>query len=62
MEAIRSATIMSAENLGMSNVLGTITAGKFGDIVAVDGDPLSDITELEDIDFVMKQGIAYKAP
>lgn len=62
MEAIRSATVMGAENLGKSDVLGSITAGKYGDLVAVEGDPLSDITELEDIDFVMKEGIAYKTP
>ncbi len=62
MESIRSATVMGAENLGKSDMLGTIEVGKVGDIVAVDGDPLTDISEMMDIDFVMKEGIAYKAP
>lgn len=61
MEAIQSATINGAENLGKSDVLGSIAPGKYGDLVAVEGDPLSDITELEDIDFVMKEGVAYKS-
>ena len=60
MEAIRSATIAGADNLGQSDVLGSIAPGKYGDLVAVKGDPLTDITELEDIDFVMKEGVVYK--
>ena len=60
MEAIRSATVAGADNLGKSDVLGSIAPGKYGDLVAVKGDPLADITELEDIDFVMKEGVAYK--
>ena len=61
MEAIRAATVSGADNLGKSDLLGSIAPGKYGDLVAVEGDPLSDITELEDIDFVMKEGVAYKA-
>lgn len=60
MEAIRAATVAGADNLGKSDVLGSIAPGKYGDLVAVEGDPLSDITELEDIDFVMKEGVVYK--
>ncbi|MEO1135997.1 MAG: amidohydrolase family protein [Pseudomonadota bacterium] len=60
MEAIRSATVYGADNLGQSDVLGSIAPGKYGDLVAVEGDPLADITELEDVDFVMKEGVAYK--
>ncbi|PQA87972.1 metal-dependent hydrolase family protein [Hyphococcus luteus] len=60
MEAIRTATLAGADNLGKSDVLGSIAPGKYGDLVAVDGDPLTDITELEDIDFVMKEGVVYK--
>lgn len=60
MEAIHAATINGAANLGKSDMLGTIEPGKYGDLVAVTGDPLSDITELEDIDFVMKEGVVYK--
>ncbi len=61
MEAISSATVAGADNLGKSDALGSITPGKYGDLVAVQGDPLTDITELEDIDFVMKEGVAYKS-
>ncbi|WDI33027.1 amidohydrolase family protein [Hyphococcus flavus] len=62
MEAIRSATVIGAANLGQSDTLGAITPGKYADLVAVDGDPLTDIRELEDVDFVMKNGVAYKTP
>ena len=61
MEAIRAATVSGAENLGKSTLFGTIEAGKRADIVAVNGDPLADITELEDVDFVMKDGKIYKS-
>jgi imidazolonepropionase-like amidohydrolase len=60
MQAIRTATIVSAEMLGWSDRLGTIEAGKLADIVAVSGDPLSDIKELEHVKFVMKEGSVYK--
>jgi imidazolonepropionase-like amidohydrolase len=60
MEAIYTATLAIADNMGKSDVLGSIAPGKYGDLVAVQGDPLSDITELEDIDFVMKEGVVYK--
>jgi len=59
-EAIISATVSAADNMGKSEKVGSLTPGKYGDLVAVDGDPLSDITELEDVDFVMKGGVAYK--
>ncbi len=62
MEAIRTATVNGADNLGKSGVLGTIEPGKYGDLIAVDGDPLADVTELEDVDFVMKEGVVYKTP
>lgn len=62
MEAIRAATVAGADNLGKSDMLGSIAPGKYGDLVAVEGDPLTDIRELEDIDFVMKEGVVYKAP
>ncbi len=59
-EAIKTATINAATLLGMENQLGTITKGKLADLVAVDGDPLKDISELMDIDFVMKDGVVFK--
>jgi imidazolonepropionase-like amidohydrolase len=62
MEAITAATVDGADNLGKSDLLGVLDPGKAGDLIAVDGDPLADITELEDVDFVMKEGVAYKTP
>lgn len=61
MEAIRTATVMGARNLGKEDMLGTIETGKRADIVAVSGDPLAEIAELLDIDFVMKDGTVYKS-
>jgi imidazolonepropionase-like amidohydrolase len=61
-QAIRSATVTASELLGMQDSLGTIESGKFADIVAVPGDPLSDVTILEKVDFVMKSGAVYRKP
>lgn len=58
--AIRSATVDASELLGISGRVGTITAGKDADIIAVDGDPLANIRELESVDFVMKHGRVHK--
>jgi imidazolonepropionase-like amidohydrolase len=59
MEAIRSATIISAEALNVQDELGSIEPGKRADIIAVEGDPLSDVTVLERVKFVMKDGTVY---
>ena len=59
-QAIQSATIVSAELLGWEDQVGRIAPGMYADIIAVDGDPLEDIEELEDVDFVMKGGVVYK--
>ncbi|MEP4484397.1 MAG: amidohydrolase family protein [Halioglobus sp.] len=56
MEAIKSATINAATLLGVEEDLGSIEVGKYADIVAVEGDPLEDISVLERISFVMKGG------
>jgi imidazolonepropionase-like amidohydrolase len=56
MQAIRSATVVAAELLDAQADLGSIDAGKYADIVAVQADPLADITELERVKFVMKGG------
>ena len=56
MQAIQSATVVASELLERPNDMGAIEPGKFADIVAVTGDPLKDITELERIRFVMKGG------
>jgi imidazolonepropionase-like amidohydrolase len=60
MQAIRSGTVVPAELLGWSDKIGTIEPGKWADIVAVSGDPLSDITELQRVKFVLKGGTVYK--
>src|SRR5208282_5115965 len=60
MQAIRTATTNAAELLGWSDKMGTIEAGKWADLVAVSGDPLKDITELERVKFVMKGGAVFK--
>jgi len=60
MQAIRSATSLGAEMLGWSDRLGSIEPGKFADLVAVAGDPVANISELEHVRFVMKEGVVYK--
>jgi imidazolonepropionase-like amidohydrolase len=60
MGAIRSATIISAEALNMHQSVGSIAPGRYADIIAVDGDPLADITVLESVRFVMKGGKVYR--
>jgi imidazolonepropionase-like amidohydrolase len=60
MQAIRSGTVVPAELLGWSDKVGTIEASKWADLVAVGGDPLKDITELQRVKFVMKGGAVYK--
>ena len=60
LQAIRSGTSTAAELLGWSDKLGTIEAGKWADIVAVSGDPLKDMKELQNVKFVMKGGMVYK--
>ena len=59
MAVIVSATINAADLIDMSDSIGTIEAGKFADIIAVDNSPLENIDELLDVDFVMKSGKVY---
>lgn len=59
-EAILSSTKTAAEVLGLDHQIGTIAAGKFADIIAVEGNPLRDISVLESVSFVMKDGKIYK--
>jgi imidazolonepropionase-like amidohydrolase len=61
-QAIRAATASAAALLDMQDSVGTIDSGKLADIVAVPGDPLKDITVLEQVNFVMKGGVVYKNP
>jgi len=60
MDAIVSATSMAAESLGMSKEIGTVAAGYQADLVAVAGDPLTDITSVRRVVFVMKGGKVYR--
>ncbi len=60
MGAIQAATVNDADLLGWSDKVGTIEAGKWADIIAVDGDPLADVTTLERVTFVMKGGEVVK--
>jgi imidazolonepropionase-like amidohydrolase len=60
MQAIQSATTSAADLLGWTDRVGSIQTGRYADLVAVDGDPLRDITELERTKFVMKGGVVYK--
>ena len=62
MAAIQSATKSAAELLKIADRLGTIEPDKMADIVAVKGDPLSDIRAMRDVVFVMKEGVVYKEP
>ncbi|MFZ8199726.1 amidohydrolase family protein [Alteromonas portus] len=59
-DALLSATVNSADLLGISDILGTLEQGKLADIVAVQGDPLDDISLMESVSFVMKDGVVYK--
>ena len=60
-EAIRAATINAAEALGQEGEVGVLKPGAWADLIAVDGDPLADVGELADVDFVMKGGKVFKA-
>jgi imidazolonepropionase-like amidohydrolase len=60
MQAIQAATSNAAELLGHSSEIGSIKPGRFADIIAVTGDPLTDIRVLENVQFVMKDGKIYK--
>jgi imidazolonepropionase-like amidohydrolase len=60
MQAIQSATINAADLIGKPEQFGSLRAGKFADLIAVDGDPIADIRQLEHVTFVMKAGVVYK--
>ncbi|GGB69306.1 Xaa-Pro dipeptidase [Blastomonas aquatica] len=59
-EAIRAATINAAEALGRTQDVGSIAVGRYADIIAVDGDPLADVRELEGIDAVVQGGVRVR--
>lgn len=60
LQAIQSATIHSADLLGWQDRVGQISPGYFADIIAVEGDPLEDVSVLENVEFVMKGGKIYQ--
>jgi imidazolonepropionase-like amidohydrolase len=60
MQAIQAATANAADLLGWRDRVGTVGPGLLADLVAVDGDPLQDVTALEQVRFVMKGGRVYK--
>ena len=60
MAGILSATSLSAQSLGLQNEIGTIAPGMQADIVAMDGNPLTDPTALRRVEFVMKGGTIFK--
>jgi imidazolonepropionase-like amidohydrolase len=60
LDAIKAATVNAAELIGISTKVGTIEKDKLADIIAVDGDPATDIHVMGKVKFVMKEGIVYK--
>jgi len=58
--ALRSATSVPAEMLGLAGQVGVVAPGAYADVVAVRGDPLKDVKELERVGFVMKDGVTFK--
>jgi imidazolonepropionase-like amidohydrolase len=60
LDVIRAVTSNAAEMIGWQDRVGTIEAGKFADLVAVAGDPVADVSELERVRFVMKDGQVVK--
>ena len=59
-KVLQSATIVNSEALGWQDQIGSIEKGKYADMIAVSGDPLADITEIQRVKFVMKGGKVIK--
>jgi imidazolonepropionase-like amidohydrolase len=62
MEAIQSATSVAARHMGRERDVGSLQPGCYGDLIAVEGDPLADIARLQDVAVVVKGGLAFKLP
>jgi imidazolonepropionase-like amidohydrolase len=61
LQAIQAATVNAAEALGRQADVGAIAVGRYGDLIAVAGDPLADVSVLQSVAFVMKGGEIVKA-
>jgi imidazolonepropionase-like amidohydrolase len=59
-QALEAATVNAADLLGLSTEVGTLEPGKRADLIAVEGDPLQDVTVLKRVRYVMKDGAAFK--
>jgi len=59
-QALRSVTLAGATLMGLESEIGSVEVGKFADLVAVRGNPLSDVSAVETVNFVMKEGVVYK--
>jgi imidazolonepropionase-like amidohydrolase len=62
MQAIQAATSVAARHMGWDQKVGSLQPGRYGDLIAVKGDPLSDVTRLQDVAVVIKGGLAFKMP
>jgi imidazolonepropionase-like amidohydrolase len=62
MQAIQAATSVAARHMGWDQKVGSLQPGRYGDLIAVKGDPLSDMTRLQDVAVVIKGGLAFKMP
>lgn len=62
MEAIQAATSVAARHMGWADRVGSLQPGRFGDVIAVEGDPLQDIAVLQDVAVVVKGGLVFKRP
>jgi imidazolonepropionase-like amidohydrolase len=62
MAAIQAATSLAAKHMGWDDRIGSLQPGRFGDVIAVKGDPLADITRLQHVDVVIKGGLVFKQP
>ncbi len=62
MDAIKAATSVAAKYIGWGKDVGAVEPGRYGDLIAVDADPLADISALEDVDVVIKGGLVFKRP
>jgi imidazolonepropionase-like amidohydrolase len=62
MQAIQSATSIAARHMGWERDIGALVPGRYGDLIAVEGNPLEDITRLQDVAVVVKGGLVFKQP